>query len=300
MPISDEQLEIWSRQGAVETAKATHEGIRSALRSHDGWPTGVQYEVYLQGSYANSTNIRGDSDVDVVVECSSVYFPDTSALGEGDRRWFDQQRKPSNYLWLDFRRDILRALRSHYGNLAVREGKHSLKLNRTASHLPADIVPAVLFRRIRSFSLFGPSDIDGMTFWVPAEHRQIVNYPKLHLENGKKKNEAWRTAGNYKSVVRMFKNARTSLISNGKLGEAVAPSYFLECLLYNVPDQCFLGGRQYSFESILRWLSEAELDRFVCQNEQVRLFGPTPQRWTVAKAKQTIAALGGLWKRGYV
>ena len=37
-------------------------------------------EVFAQGSYANRTNVRQDSDVDICVLCNDAFFPDyTSA-----------------------------------------------------------------------------------------------------------------------------------------------------------------------------------------------------------------------------
>lgn len=63
MAIPESQLETWSHQGAVTTAKTTADSIRNALDSYSSWPDGIYFEVYLQGSYKNDTNIRGDSDI---------------------------------------------------------------------------------------------------------------------------------------------------------------------------------------------------------------------------------------------
>ena len=49
-----------------------------------------------------------------------------------------------------------------------------------------------------------------MTFYVPAENRWVINYPKLHYKKGVEKNQ--NTDGKYKPTVRMFKNVRTYLI----------------------------------------------------------------------------------------
>ena len=86
MPIPESQLETWSHQGAVTTAKQTHESIRKALDPYI-WPTGVKYEVYLQGSYKNTTNIRGDSDVDVVAQLNSTFQRDLSELPDYQKKF---------------------------------------------------------------------------------------------------------------------------------------------------------------------------------------------------------------------
>lgn len=58
MAISQEKLKSWALQGATVTAKSTHESVRNALKSSDELKR-INFEVYLQGSYKNSTNIRG-------------------------------------------------------------------------------------------------------------------------------------------------------------------------------------------------------------------------------------------------
>jgi hypothetical protein len=67
MGIPESRLEVWSNQGAIATAKATHESIRKALNAdtsplkQKGLVEGRDSEIYLQGSYKNTANIRGDS-----------------------------------------------------------------------------------------------------------------------------------------------------------------------------------------------------------------------------------------------
>jgi tRNA nucleotidyltransferase (CCA-adding enzyme) len=74
-------------QGATKTAQATHESIRSALTTASGsLVKDKDITMYLQGSYKNSTNIRGDSDVDLVVLLNSTFLYDTSGLTADERK----------------------------------------------------------------------------------------------------------------------------------------------------------------------------------------------------------------------
>lgn len=84
MAIPESQLSRWSHHGPQEASIRTHEEIRRVLANHQ-WPRGMTYDFYLQGSYWNDTNIRGDSDVDVVLELNSIFNYDATALGEYDR-----------------------------------------------------------------------------------------------------------------------------------------------------------------------------------------------------------------------
>lgn len=79
MGIPEGQLQTWSNQGATASSSAIYERIRIALQN-DASLRGRNFEVFLQGSYRNSTNIRGDSDVDVVVKLTDTYMPDYSLL----------------------------------------------------------------------------------------------------------------------------------------------------------------------------------------------------------------------------
>ena len=74
MTIPQSQLQTWANQGATDAAERTHHSLKRALEAYKKWPDGVTYETYLQGSYLNSTNIRGDSDVDLVAELTSVFY----------------------------------------------------------------------------------------------------------------------------------------------------------------------------------------------------------------------------------
>ena len=285
MPIPESQLETWSHQGAVTTAKQTHESIRVALKAYD-WPKEVRYEVYLQGSYKNDTNIRGDSDVDVVVQLNSTFFEN---LPVNLKRQFGF--RDASYRWEEFRSDVLTALLNHYGPGRVREGRKSLKVQ--TPYLPADVVVSVQYHKYPEPPRSKDNFVEGMAFWVRSEGRWVINYPKIHYENGVKKNE--KTNKRYKPTVRMFKNARTYLVDRGVIPPDLAPSYFLECLLYNVPDDKFGPNLQSTFREVIVWLREADFSRFFCQNEQLLLFGSSPEQWSEDSADRFLEAMVTLW-----
>lgn len=296
MTIPESQLETWSNQGATVSAQATHESIRLALFAPGSSLAGKDIDVYLQGSYRNSTNIRGDSDVDVVVQLNTTFQPVLTSLSEAQQSAFWRTYPPATYTWADFRGDVLRALRDYYRADAVTEGNNSLKLARGSGRLPADVVPALQYRE---YHYFGGGEFqsydEGIVFWRRDTSERVVNFPKQHIEKGFGKNAAGRTGGEYKPIVRIFKNARSYLIGQGRISKELAPSYFLECLLYNVPDQWFGASYQHAYCNILAWLGGADLNGFTCQNELVPLFGSSQQQWSVPDAHTLIDALQRLW-----
>jgi len=285
MSIPESQLETWSHQGAVKTAKATHESIRNALDSYK-WPNEVDCKPYLQGSYKNDTNIFGDMDVDVVVQLNSLFY---SNLSEEQRR--NLGLYPASYGWTDFRLDILKALREYYDPKTIAEGNKSIKLKATPQ--PADVVVCVQYREYRSLNI--DDYTEGMTFWTKNDDRQVKNYPKIHYDNGIKKNQ--NTNNQFKPIVRIFKNMRNLLRNRNYISNDLTPSYFLECLLYNIPNEKFIGSYQEMVHNILSWLNNASLSSFMCQNNQLKLFGNTPEQWSEHNAKQFTQSLIDLWTR---
>jgi tRNA nucleotidyltransferase (CCA-adding enzyme) len=155
MPIPESQLETWSRRGAVTTAQQTHESVRNALKDYD-WPSDVQYEVYLQGSYKNGTNIRGDSDVDIVVQLNSLFRCNRLE----DREINSKLIEVSN-AW---RGAVLKVLQKRYGESEVSEGKKALKVK--TPYLPADVVVCLQYRKYPDRHRSEDDFVEGMTFWL--------------------------------------------------------------------------------------------------------------------------------------
>jgi hypothetical protein len=172
------------------------------------------------------------------------------------------------------------------------EGNKSVKI--TATPQPVDLVVALQYRKYRRFQNVNDQDYtEGMAFYAMRETRWVVNYPILHYDNGVQKSS--RTSGLYKAVVRLFKNARSYLVEQGTIAESLAPSYFLECLIYNVPDNLFVSDPQRVFCNIVNWLRTANLEPMLCQNGQQSLFGNTPEQWSLTSAKELVDSLGNLW-----
>lgn len=293
MPIPESQLLVWSNLGATASAVSTHQSIRHALETSTKLAD-VRYEAYLQGSYRNTTNIRGDSDVDLVVQLTSAFQPNTSSLSAQDLQFYKSAMSDATYGWTQFRSDVLQALRVYYGTYQVEEGKKTIKVKAGSGRLQADVVVCIEHRKYMNYRPGQTEDyIEGMTFYVPSENRWVINYPKLHYDNGTKKND--RTNMQYKPVVRMFKNARSYMVERLMIPAGLSPSYFLECLLYNVPNTMYERSFQGSYCNIVNWLLKADLQTFLCQNEQLSLFGLEPEQWSISSARQLNHAFINLW-----
>ena len=254
--------------------------IRDALAAYKGL-SGFKHEVFLQGSYKNGTNLRRDSDVDVVVQLAHQLKPRVVGLsGEGLEE--DDDHRAAHERWRSFRRLAMRAMRERFGD-AVQSGRKTVKLAKGELHADADLVVTLSYR-------------SGIGFYLSDEKRWVVSYPQQHHERGEEKEEV--TGRRFKRTIRMFKAARNRLVDKGVLTKDDAPSYFIECLLYNVPEHLFKRKRAATYTGILDWLPTANLKGIKCQNGMVALFGRGKEQWTVDKAREFVKATRELWNVG--
>lgn len=297
MSIPNSQLDTWSNQGATVTPKDLREKIEKVILAENSL---VQYKnqlnIYLQGSYRNSTNIYGNSDVDVVVQSNKTYYYDTSNLTMNEQSNFENAFLSATYNFSELRQEIFQTLVNQFGSGNVLPGSKSIKVK--ALGYEADVVPAFQYRK---YTQFGQSDsqrnfIEGIHFYTNNGYQPVINFPKVHYSNGTVKNS--NTNNMFKPTVRIFKNMKKKLISDGKIDNSLAPSYYLECLLYNVPNGKFINNDYAStVYNILLWLHESasNLDSLVCQNGQVYLFGNSDVQWRTYDAQLFISRLVGLW-----
>lgn len=294
MPIPNSQLEIWTNQGSTVNSSRTHTLIRSVLADHD-WPEQMHYDDYLQGSYRNATNIRGESDVDIVIECTSVFYNNLT----------DEEKKQLNLSkggqTLDsFRSEVIVALEDYFGKKYVDSSRpNAIKVvpdGPGSNRLYADVVICAQYRRYDSLKEIAR----GITFWNRDTKEQIINYPKLHFKNGAAKNEA--CSGTYKPTVRMFKNARSYICGNNTKRLKRFPSYFVECLIFNAPNENFEGATwKDDFVSIVNYLNSvlptAEATKFVTSSRRHGLFNRS--QWNTDDAIEFVDALIDLWNNYY-
>ncbi|MEX3620628.1 nucleotidyltransferase [Paenibacillus glucanolyticus] len=292
MPIPESQLETWAHQGAIKTSKLTHEKIREVIENSPVLKDKA-VEIYLQGSYKNSTNIRGDSDVDIVVQLNSVFYKDISNLNAIEKQNYESNSIAATYSWKDFKSDLIKILENYFGKSCVEVGNKSIKILPNNGRLPADVVPSAQYRRYIRYTGNRTDYVEGMCFWTSKENRLVVNYPKVHYDNGVSKNQ--KTNQMYKPLIRIFKNARTYMDERGLFDKSQAPGYFIEGLLYNVSNTSFRSTYNPSMFEILNWLNQADFQKFVCQNEQTMLFGSTPEQWNIEDAGAFLRAMIKLW-----
>lgn len=188
-------------------------------------------DVFTQGSYANRTNVRQDSDVDICVLYTGAFFPDYSmsaglsgpVLGYSD----------ATYPYVEFKNDVEAALVSYLGRGSVIRGEKAFDVHANTYRIDADVVPCFEHRRFMGTLL--SNSYDSGTELHPDNGGEIVNWPRQNYANGVEKNEA--TGRRFKAVTRILKRLRNEMVDEGYKAAEPIPSYLIECLIWNVPNE---------------------------------------------------------------
>lgn len=263
MAVSEAQLETWSHQGSEAQSAATYQTVRNVLNDSNSPYYAKSFEIFLQGSYGNKTNIYADSDVDIVIRLDSIYYSDTRHLSAADKQNYDTNFSKANYTLSTFKQEVFDWLRLNFGP-GVKFGKKAIKIPGNGSRRDADVLVCAKHRTYYTYPIVGtPTTREGVVFWT-TDGEEIVNYPKQHLENCTTKHQ--NTAQLYKRNVRIFKNMRNKMIDDGLIADGLAPSYFLEGLLWNVPNQLFQMPYPTAVSNAIQFVLNADRSQFTCAN----------------------------------
>ena len=202
----------------------TERMIRQAIDSHAAF-NNCSLKVYAKGSYANNTNVRSDSDVDIAVECTDVQYWEESEKGN------HTSGKPYEGIWTPakLRAELLSAMNTKFPGQVDASGSTAIQINSNSARVDADVVPCFSYRYYMK-----DGTRDGTKIFK-TDGSSIVNYPVQQLENGIAKNK--RTGYAYKKGARLLKRIENVMVEDGAFREL--PSFFMECLAYNCPDSTF-------------------------------------------------------------
>ena len=292
MAIPESQLETWSHQGSVQQSSDTYATVKRALVANDTKYADKSRDVFLQGSYGNDTNIYAESDVDVVMRTDSIYYYDTSGLNPQELQSFYASFTAATYTYAEYKSQVVQALQKSFGQNDVKSGEKAVKIKASGNRRSSDVVVATEFRRYYSGSV-GPLYVAGICFFTSAR-TQISNYPKQHSANLTAKHQA--TYQWFKPMVRILKNVRSKLMNEGVLASGSAPSYFIEGLLYNVPNDKFGTSYGDTFVAAVNWILTADRSKFVTPSRQHYLTRDgAPECWPCSNCNTFIDEIVKLW-----
>ncbi len=222
----ESQLAGWtgpSSSTEQDKQERTERMIRDAVRDHPGF-SGCSLKVYAKGSYANNTNVRADSDVDIAVQCTNVMYWEEAIPGvKPDGPPYEGPWTPEK-----LRAELGVALAAKFPGQVDASGSTAFTITSSTARVDADVVPCFDYRYY--FSSGGYRDGSKV---FQRTGGSIENYPDQQLSKGNAKNT--RTNLRYKRAVRIMKRLENAMVSAGAHREV--PSFLVECLIYNVPDE---------------------------------------------------------------
>ncbi|MBR5779756.1 MAG: nucleotidyltransferase [Clostridia bacterium] len=192
-------------------------------------------EIFVQGSYANNTNVKANSDVDVCVMLKSTFYTE---YPDGKNR-SDYGFIEGDISYAEYRRRVRTAIVNKFGSGNVTDGNKSIKIQSNSYHVNADVVVAFMLKNFKIINSVNPNRYVEGTRFYSMSCTEVTNYPKKHISNGKNKNI--QTDHRYKYLTRIFKHIRNAMVDDGKVNGEKISSFLVECLIWNVPNNIITG-----------------------------------------------------------
>lgn len=235
-------LETWAQPPSQTEQERSGRAVRAIQKAVDNslQLQGRNIDTFVQGSYANGTNVRQDSDVDVCVMCASTFFYDLppeitlQSIGSG----------PAHYTYPQYKNDVLSALAMQFKSHNLTQGKKAFHIRENTYRKVADAVACFEYRNY-FYNHYGQLMYHPGTALVPdKESHFITNFPKQHYENGTAKDAA--TVGRFKLLVRIVKRLRNEMEENDYIVAKPIQSFLLESLAWNWPNEIYNAQSTWS------------------------------------------------------
>ncbi|MCA6072169.1 MAG: nucleotidyltransferase [Endomicrobium sp.] len=209
----------------IENAKSM---IKDAVNDSNEF-SGLDYEIFEQGSYANNTNVKFDSDIDVCVMLKSTFYGEYP-----DGLTYKDYKFEVGITYDDYKRRAVRALNKKFGDVNMQIGNKSIKIKSNSYRVNADVVIAFQYRDYKSVNSKNPDIYTEGTKFISGSNDSVINYPKQHIFNGKSKDEI--TNLGYKKLVKIFKKIKNNMEEKGLIDAKKISSFLVESLVWNVPN----------------------------------------------------------------
>ena len=229
--ISEDTLTFWTKPPSDTEASKLENAeklVREAI-ANDPKLKEKSTETFGQGSYANDTNVRLNSDIDINVRYTGGFYFD---LPKDKSREDFGLNNPSSYSYAEFKNDVENALVNKFGRNDVERKDKCITVAENTNRVETDVVPTWNSRRYQENGNY----VLGAKFKTD-KGSWITNYPKQHIENGKDKNS--NTLRRFKRLTRIHRKLRYKMIEDGITVNDNITSFLLECLVWNVPNKIF-------------------------------------------------------------
>lgn len=235
---SESQLSSWCNPASTTEEEKINNSInmiKDAIKRDENCRD-LEIDIFVQGSYANNTNVKQRSDVDVCIMNKEPFFTN-----------YPEGLKASDYGFTsggmsydDYKKMVVKALKNKFGENNVVIGNKSVKIKSNTYHVEADAVIAYMLRDYASINSRNPLNyVEGIRYYA-SYGGSVTNYPKEHIKNGTQKNI--NTNYYYKKLVRILKRVRNQMVEERKVDGDIITSFLIECLVWNVPNNIITGS----------------------------------------------------------
>ncbi len=195
----------------------------------------LDVEVFAQGSFRNITNIAQESDIDVSVCLREAWYYE---IPEGTNA-SDFGLCSTEHTYAKYKQNVIDAVTKYFGAENVTPGNKAIRIHSNSYRVDADVVPSFEFREY--YDVNDPSRFRPGVRFYSTDGKSITNYPKQHIDCGIEKNG--QTQKRFKRMARILKSLQVEMIDEKAIRTRL-PSFLIESLVYNVPDEHF-GATSY-------------------------------------------------------
>jgi hypothetical protein len=274
---SEEILTSWTKppSDTEEAQLANSERMVKEAISSDEVLKKLNTTTFGQGSYANDTNVKANSDIDINVRLSDTIFIQLPP----DKKQEDYGYSDSTYTFQDYKKAVFNALVNKFGKSDVEWKDKCLTVKGNSYRTVTDVVPTFKFKRHDSAT----SMVEGTRF-ISDSGKTITNFPLQHIENGKRKNA--NTGKGFKRLTRIHKRLRYKMIDDKINVSDNITSFLLECLMWNLPSHIYNNNKTWTeiLKQSIIYLYEQTKEESTCKewgevSELLYLF--VGRKWTV-------------------
>ncbi len=150
----------------------------------------------------------------------------------------------ATYLLEHFRADVWEALKRKFGESQIKPTNKTFNIRESNRRLDADATVSCqhrLYTGAKTGSGEWAYHLGVETRPINEPHTRVINWHEQHYNEGVKKNDA--TNRRFKRIVRILKRLRDEMkessSQSARSAAEQAPSFLIECLVYNAPNTCF-------------------------------------------------------------
>ena len=197
-----------------QRASAHYAAIKDLIEDRRGLASELSPICFLRGSYRNETATYTINDVDIVALCE-LWQPGSGSGSPWDRNAiFDTVAAPLRNYW-------------RYSD--------KVRYNSQSMCIKLDVEPRIEILPVVYKAGNQDPDKEPFRLYRPEKSQWENGYARYHRGWLSRKNGQSKTGNNFIPAIKVFKHLRTNYSLD-------AVSFYLECLLFSLPDDLFLGG----------------------------------------------------------